>query len=127
MPCDYSKYPKDWKAIRARILERDDHRCKFCGVPNGAYRNYKTGREFRTLIDLIESNVRPSDRGKYSKIVLTIAHIENPDPMDCRDENLAALCQRCHNRLDMPMRQSNARRTRARNAGQAELGVEVIR
>lgn len=34
MPCDYSKYPKDWKAIRAEVLERAWHKCEECGVKN---------------------------------------------------------------------------------------------
>ena len=25
MPCDYSKYPKDWKAIRAEVLAHHQH------------------------------------------------------------------------------------------------------
>jgi len=46
--------------------------------------------------------------GKYKdvKIVLTIAHM-NHDTADNRDENLKALCQRCHNRYDMPNRVKN--------------------
>ncbi|MES2459389.1 MAG: hypothetical protein V4671_02310 [Armatimonadota bacterium] len=36
MPCDYSKYPADWKERRVRILERAKHRCEKCGVPNHA-------------------------------------------------------------------------------------------
>ena len=121
MPCDYSKYPKDWKEIRARILERDDHQCKFCGVVNGRFRHKRTGNVYSIGELLIEVNER--DIGsEYSKIVLTIAHLNDPDPMNCTDDNLAALCQRCHNRLDMPMRQSNARKTRESKKGQLSLG-----
>lgn len=36
MPCNYKEYPKDWKQIRQRILERDGHCCKFCKAPNHA-------------------------------------------------------------------------------------------
>lgn len=31
-----------------------------------------------------------------SKVVLTVAHIENMAPEDVRPQNLAALCQSCH-------------------------------
>ena len=87
---DKSLYPKDWKQIRARILERDGHKCQFCGAAN--YEPHPiTG----------------------SKVVLTIAHIYNPDPMDCSDGNLAALCQRCHLRLDAKYHAQNAKATRA--------------
>jgi hypothetical protein len=45
MPCDYKRYPKDWKQIRARILERAGHKCERCGVPDHAvgYRNESGG------------------------------------------------------------------------------------
>lgn len=117
MPCDYSKYPKNWKQIRERILLRAGHKCEWCGVPDrwlrvgdkvvnpGSSEAFYAGEEYA-------AGTGPKPR----QIVLTIAHIDNPNPMDCRDENLAALCQRCHNRHDNPMRQANARRTRlARN------------
>jgi hypothetical protein len=53
------------------------------------------------------------------KIVLTVAH--HPDPMNCAEENLHALCQKCHNRLDAPMRAKNAARTRRKKRIQAML------
>jgi hypothetical protein len=34
MPIDYKKYPKDWKQIRQRILERADNKCECCGLKN---------------------------------------------------------------------------------------------
>ena len=56
--------------------------------------------------------------------MLTIAHLGTPhtdgragdkhDKMDCRDENLAALCQRCHLRYDIKEHMHNAARTRLR-------------
>ena len=37
MPCDYSKYPKNWKAeIRPRIQQRAGNKCEKCGVENHA-------------------------------------------------------------------------------------------
>ena len=101
MPCDYSKYPPDWSEVRARILERASNRCEWCGAENSAPHPI-TG----------------------SRVVLTVAHIENQDPMDCRERNLAALCQRCHNRLDGPMRLRHAAETRRRRmmeAGQVAM------
>lgn len=103
MPCDYSKYPGDWPQIRARILERAGNRCEWCGAEN--YRPHPiTG----------------------SKVVLTVAHVGNQDPMDCREENLAMLCQRCHNGLDAPMRARHAAETRRRQviaAGQLPMTI----
>jgi hypothetical protein len=76
MPCDYSKYPKNWIDIRNTILKRADNRCELCNAAN--YKpHWKTG----------------------SKVVLTIHHI-NFDITDSRKSNLIALCQRCHIKLD---------------------------
>jgi len=77
MPVDYKKYPKDWKQIREKIIERAKNRCELCGAENGKP-HWKTG----------------------SKVVLTIHHI-NFNVEDNRDCNLIALCQRCHLRLDL--------------------------
>ena len=79
-PENKSRYQKNWKEIRARILERANNRCEFCGVENHTYRyNPKTGKD--------------------AYIVLTIAHLDHI-PENCSDENLKALCQRCHNQYD---------------------------
>jgi len=45
---------------------------------------------------------------------LTVAHLDHT-PENCADDNLKALCQRCHNRYDMPMRRAGIRE-RARAA-----------
>jgi 5-methylcytosine-specific restriction endonuclease McrA len=37
-------------------------------------------------------------------IVLTIAHVVDDSPENCEPANLAALCQRCHNKHDAPSR-----------------------
>lgn len=111
MPMDLSRYPSNWRQISLRIRERDGWRCKFCGAENGKPHPI-TG----------------------SKVVLTVAHLgvakpngEPGDPhdkMDVRDENLAALCQPCHLRYDMPEHIANRRRNRLKRqeeAGQARL------
>ena len=115
MPFQKERYPKEWKTISLRIRERENWRCKFCDAENGKP-NPLTG----------------------SKVVLTVAHLgtEKPDgsagdkhdKMDVRDENLAALCQRCHLRYDIDEHIENARKTRIakrhaahKAAGQSEL------
>lgn len=106
MPCDYSKYPANWKTeIRPRILERsktDDgiEKCEWCGVPNR-----------RQLVN------------RESRVVLTIAHL-NHDTTDNRDENLAALCQRCHLTYDAKFHATNASATRDRKRGQSRMNFE---
>jgi hypothetical protein len=103
MPCDYSKYPPNWKTeIRPAILKRESNRCKWCGIQNSVYR-HKYGETWQPSIAEEE---RPQE---WSKIVLTVAHVHDHDPMNCDPENLAALCQRCHNRHDARRRAENRR------------------
>lgn len=101
MPMKKERYPPNWKEISLRIRERESQCCKFCGAENGKP-NPRTG----------------------SKVVLTVAHLgtdyldgakgNKHDKMDVRDENLAALCNRCHLRYDMDEHVENARKTRIR-------------
>jgi hypothetical protein len=109
MPCDMSRYPADWKQRRERILARAGNCCEECGVGNSAvgWRDEDTG-EFR------ESSYPKGSWSAYTpkelkeaglfRIVLTIAHTIPDGPLDCPDEHLKALCQKCHNALDAPMR-----------------------
>lgn len=100
MPFVASRYPADWPAISRRIREREQGRCKFCGAVN--YQPHpETGK----------------------RVVLTVAHL-NHTPMDCSDENLAALCAPCHLRYDARHHAVNAAATRRRKriaAGQMEI------
>lgn len=105
-----AKYPADWKAIRASVLERAENMCELCFVPNGslAWRD-RHGEAFPYTQSAKEAGF------KAIRIVLTIAHI-NQDPTDNRPVNLRALCQRCHNLIDLPYRTLNAAATRASKA-----------
>jgi len=113
MPFKRERYPANWPEISLRIREREGWRCKWCGAENG----------------------RPHPV-TGSKVVLTVAHLGVPKPdgtpgdkhnkMDVRDENLAALCQRCHLNFDCDEHKQNAARTRRNNiiaSGQLELGL----
>ncbi len=77
-------YPTNWREIRARIQARAGDRCEWCGVENGSMRGDPVVR-------------------KPVKIVCTTAHL-NHNVEDNRDENLAFLCQKCHNGHDAKMR-----------------------
>lgn len=143
MPADMSKYPKEWPEIRRKILLRaggneDDPRigarCEKCGVRNYAvgYRQpdgsfyctrgniYRDAFQYATSYEearaLAENDNEWSDGKKYIVIVLTIAHLHDEDPQNVNENNLAALCQRCHNRHDMTMRRKHAMQTRAAKA-----------
>ncbi len=104
MPCDYSKYPANWKEIRASILKRAENRCERCDAMNHAlgYRNWagvfiSTGDHWPVGERLL------SVQAKVFKIVLTIAHLDH-DVKNNEPENLQALCQQCHNRHDFQHR-----------------------
>jgi len=98
-------YPKNWKAIRAEILERAGHRCECvgeCGLHGPSLFREKAKR-------CVERHGEPA-RWAKGRIVLTIAHL-NHNPKDNRRRNLAALCQRCHNRYDVEHRKKNRAKT----------------
>ena len=148
-PVDMRKYPENWAEIRRRVLlraggspedPRVGARCEDCGVLNYSvgYRNdagafvpargnsFYDGFEYATdytsareVADHLNEWV--VDEHKYIVIVLTIAHVNDPNPQNVDMGNLKALCQACHNRRDAKMRSSHARDTRARKRGQARL------
>lgn len=84
-------YPKNWREISRRIrFERADGKCERCAVAHGCYRSSDGA-----IFDPEDVEGYPGMEYALTKIVLTTAHL-NHDPTDNRDENLAALCQRCH-------------------------------
>lgn len=111
MPVDWKRYPPNWAEISLRIRQREEWRCKWCGAEN-TQPHPVTG----------------------SKVILTVAHLgvdkpdgspgDKHDKMDVRDENLAALCQRCHLNYDRDEHLFNARETRRRkHEAQGQLGL----
>ena len=126
-------YPANWQEIRAQILQRDGHKCKWCGVPNGSI-GYRDEAGCFHLWDGVVGEIFDDCGYKVIKIVLTIAHLGAPMPdgsagdkmnkMDCRDENLAALCQKCHLAYDVDEHKYNSaitRRLKKVAAGQLEM------
>jgi len=89
MPFDRRRYPPDWPAISLRIRRRDGWACRFCGAAH---------------------NLPHPVTG--SVVVLTVAHLDDANPANCADDNLAALCQRCHLAFDRAQHLRNAARTR---------------
>ena len=67
------------------------------------------------------------DGNHWFVVVLTIAHLDDSGDLDCPDDRLQALCQRCHNRMDAPMRRTHAAATIARRKqeGQPVLALEA--
>ncbi len=96
-PENRHRYPKDWKAIRAMMLERAGHACEFCGAMN--------------------NQPHPITN---SRVVLTIAHLDHT-PEHCDPANLRALCQRCHLAYDAEHHQQTAYETRRRHRALGDL------
>ncbi len=91
-PENKKRYPKNWKEVREKILQRAKNQCEFCGRRNHTYYfNEKTKRMVR--------------------VVLTIAHLDHT-PENCNPSNLRALCQSCHLRYDAKHHKETALRTR---------------
>jgi 5-methylcytosine-specific restriction endonuclease McrA len=115
-PENKGRYPKDWKDVRARILERAGNVCEECGVPNKAYGardQYDEWHNHRDLDGYSASHgegLWPNGYPHIITIVLTIAHLDH-NPENNSDDNLKALCQRCHNRYDKGHRAANRKRT----------------
>lgn len=96
------RYPPDWEEISKRIRQRANGACEWCGAKAGEPIHGRAG----------------------SKVILTVHHMGVPKPdgtpgdphdkMDCREENLVALCQGCHLRADLPIHMVHARATRIR-------------
>lgn len=98
-PENRKRYPKNWKEIRAAILERANNCCEFCGVENHSeVARYRSGKGVVKV-----------------KVVLTIAHLDHT-PENCDPSNLRALCQQCHNRYDAKHRAETRRNTKGGQA-----------
>lgn len=151
---DKSRYPSNWPEISRRIrFERAGAKCEWCGAPHGK-EIVRSSEDPAQYIVFDEDNycyttpkgepIRMSeipdeyDVTRGVKVILTVHHIgvDKPDgtpgdphdKQDCRDENLAALCQRCHLRADIKIHAEHARATRLRKkreqaakVGQLEL------
>lgn len=111
-PSERHRYPKDWKSIRQRILDRSGHRCELCGVENGAIGRRKRDGTFEHF-EGMEAEVASLEGVRLTRIVLTVAHLDHT-PENNADANLRALCQRCHLAHDATEHRRNASDTRRR-------------
>lgn len=73
MPVDWSKYPENWKEIAFAVKDAAGWKCEKCG------------KQCR----------RPKEKFDTHKRTLTVAHINHVE-QDCREENLVAMCPKCH-------------------------------
>lgn len=124
MPIDWRRYPRDWPAIRARVLERAGYRCEACGLPDGSLAVREPDGRYRE-VDPELAEALWDDGERVIRIVLTVAHLDH-DPQNNDLANLRAWCQPCHLRYDADLHRKHAAETRRRRkveAGQLELGV----
>lgn len=104
MPVDMRRYPANWREISLRIRARSEGVCECtgeCGTHHGRCnaQNYQPHPVTGT------------------KVIFTVAHLgkdtgDKHNKMDVRDENLKAMCQRCHLLFDLDEHIANARKTR---------------
>jgi 5-methylcytosine-specific restriction endonuclease McrA len=102
-PTERHRYPADWRAIADRIRARAGYRCE--SVPGAPPCLAQHGHPHPLT---------------GATVVLTVAHLDH-HPEHCADENLRALCQRCHNRYDQTHRQRHAALTRRAQKRNGEL------
>jgi len=138
MPIDYKKYPKDWKTvIRPAIMKRAKNRCEQCGLkhyqvghregywftPTGGNAHHDAAGNgelsYKEAKELIAHHNSICE-DKLIIIVLTVAHLDN-DVKNNDYSNLQALCQSCHNRMDIDYRKQNRKATLNKKKGVIEM------
>lgn len=98
-----NRYPKDWRAIVAKVRERSGDCCE--GSPA-----YPDCRAANGCFHPVTSAI----------VVLTTGHLDHT-PENCDLANLRHWCQRCHLTYDAPMKASGIKRRRNERLGQADL------
>jgi hypothetical protein len=116
-PENVGRYPADWSDISKRIrteLRRTGGRCECtgqCGDPHD-------GGRCRAI------HGKPSP-GSGKLVVLTTAHLDHT-PENCTDENLLAMCQRCHLAYDADHHAATRRAVQAQAwAAAGQLTMEL--
>ena len=100
MPINYKDYHPKWTLISLLIrFKRAKGKCEWCGAKH--------------------KEPHPITR---SKVVLTTAHLDH-DKNNNRFWNLAALCQRCHLRHDLPQHIENRKYGRNWKKNQLKLDL----
>ena len=111
-PSERARYPRDWRAISLRIRARAGNRCE-CEGECGLHTTSPGARR------CVEVNGTKAVFAK-GNVVLTVAHLDHR-PENCGDENLKAMCQRCHLRYDADHHRETGAATRAARSPQARM------
>jgi 5-methylcytosine-specific restriction endonuclease McrA len=96
---DYSKYHNDWRdVIRPKILERDQYKCRSCGVKHKS-RVYRLTKGTYMELDSFTEEWAKSVGKKVYTLFLQVAHLDQ-DKRNNEHSNLISLCPVCHGRYD---------------------------
>jgi hypothetical protein len=118
-------YPKNWEEISLRIrVKRAKNKCEFCGLENHSVImrtfglvHHASKNEISILHEYARKNHisfnQTCKKFGFTRVILTTAHL-NHNPADNRDENLKALCQKCHLNYDGHTRKWLERKTEGR-------------
>ena len=138
MPMDRSRYPADWQRISERRRRLSGGRCECrgeCGHSHGLAFDHcdedihdcngcdGTGHgDCGAVMRAARCEARHAEPHPVtgSQVVLTVAHLDH-DTSHNDDDNLRAMCQRCHLAYDAELHQRNARATRRRRRALADL------
>lgn len=118
MPMNKRDYPANWPDISRAIKDAAGWICEWCAIAHGAIRQSAKGRPFREVLTTAHLGVMREDGSPGDK----------HDKMDCRPENLACLCTRCHLNYDRVdhIRHRRENELRRRLARQLAAGQQYL-
>lgn len=117
-------YPDNWEdTIRPAVLKRDNYKCTICTVPHRAIGYFEINKTFIVCDEFMQDWAKRKGK-KLIKIHLQAMHL-NHDKSDCRMENLAAGCPRCHLNHDRAYN-SLLRKMRGRQKGTGGGASRII-
>lgn len=120
-PENKARYPKDWKAISLRIRARSNGRCECHGECGRLHHTEDVPARLvgKEVGRCAARNYQPNPI-TGTKVIFTVAHLDHT-PENCADDNLKAMCQRCHLLLDIKTHMRNAAETRRNRRASGDL------
>lgn len=118
MPCNYKDYPENWKWLSKQIIKDAGDKCELCYAPNGSEIVWN---KFWRHPWKYACEVNSHAGYKITKVILTVHHIDG-DKTNNAKQNLIALCQRHHLRLDLQKHMKNRKRNR-KNEHQTQISL----
>jgi hypothetical protein len=132
MPMNKKDYSDNWEEIAKTIKDEANWTCQQCGKPCRRpgmswwefVESLGDSKWYDQTFEEISNNIGESGIvEKKQRFTLTVSH-KNHIPLDCRRENLQALCSVCHLKYDAPhhaqTRRANKRKAQERD-GQLRL------